>query len=192
MPLFICSLRQAHDAAWPQRRKWSNTFWVNGSSPLDSAALVAAIWQTDLRAASHQSVFAYEVYAHDNTPGTDSFATVGIPESFQRGTIADAGSGERYLTKACVRVPMRTLVGRPSFKFWRPGLHEGEVVAGTTIISSLSDLIIAAFSGAVETAEGQLVDPDGQTFTAIGNVRLTTREFGRYAGNDLPEAPPLA
>lgn len=192
MPLFLCALRQAHDLSFANRKKWSTTFWVNGSSPVDTAALVAALWQTDLRSAAHAGVFAYEVYSHDATPGSDIFATVGIPESGQRGTFAASSDAEKYFLSACVRVPLRTLTGRPSFKFWRPGLEEGDVVQGVAVTPGLSDAVIAAFGGALENAEGALVDPDGQVLTAVNNVRLTNRKFGRYASNDLPAAPPVA
>ena len=80
---------------------------------------------------------------------------------------------------------------RPSRKFWRLGLYEGGVVDGVTVAPSLVTAVRDAFVAFIGAFEGALRDPDGQALTGVGRITLTTREFGRTAGSDVPEPPPV-
>lgn len=190
MPLYKTALRMAHDASWPQRRKWSTTFIVNASAATVAAASVVGAWIAYLNAAARSIVFAYEVYATDLNPNTEDYAVQPIALANQRGTIA-TGNEERYLAKACVNQRLNVLSSRPSFKFWRPGLVESDVSQGADVAPAMLTAISTSFSAMIEDFEGSLVDPDGQVIASPGKQTLTTREFGRYAGNDLPLPPPI-
>lgn len=190
MALHRVSLRMAHDSTWPNRRKWSNTFYVDTANPAAAAAFVAGVWQLHFRNAADSSVFAYEAHASDMVAGTDNFATVGIPQGFQRGLRA-GGSTEKYLTKACIAVTLTAASGRPSRKFWRFGLRETDVVQGASIEAGVTTLITDWFNEALQELATKFLDPDGQILTAVQKTTLTTREFGRDAGNDVPDAPPV-
>lgn len=181
----------AHDATWPQRRKWTNTYYVEAANPTAAAAAVAVGWTAHLRNAAYRSVFAYEVYATDLAEGTELYAVVGIPTGQQRGTLNAPADQEEYLTKACAAVTLTVPDSRPSRKFWRPGFYEGGIVDGVSIFPSIVTAIREAFEDFIDAFEGQLRDPDGQAITGVGTIKLTTREFGRTAGSDLPEPPPV-
>lgn len=191
MALHRVSLRMAHDISWPNRRKWSNTFYVDTANPAAAAAFVAGVWTLNLRNAADSSVFAYEVHAADMVAGTDSFATVGIPLGNQRGLRVPGGGAEKYLGKACVAVTLAAVSGRPSRKFWRFGLLEGDVVAGASLAAPVQTAVTDWFNEALQELATKFLDPDGQELTGVQKVRLTTREFGEDAGNDLPEPPPV-
>jgi hypothetical protein len=147
-------------------------------------------WIAYLNAAARSVVFAYEAYATDLNPATEDFAVQPIPLANQRGLIA-TGNEERYLAKACINQRLNVASSRPSFKFWRPGLVEGDVNNGVDVSPTLLTAISTAFSAMIEDFEGSLVDPDGQVISTPGKQTLTTREFGRYAGNELPLPPPV-
>jgi hypothetical protein len=190
MPLYKTALRMAHDASWPQRRKWSTTFFVNTSAATVAAASMVGAWIAYLHLAARDNIFAYEVYATDLNPATEDFAVQPIPSSDQRGSIG-GGTSQPYLAKACVNQRLNVLSSRPSFKFWRPGLLEEDVLNGVDVGPAMLTAISTAFSAMIEDFEGSLVDPDGQVLSSPGKQTLTTREFGRYAGNDLPLPPPV-
>lgn len=188
MPLYKVSWRLAHDVTWPQRRKWSNTAYVTAPSSTTAAAAGVAAWVSYLALATDNSVFCYEVYATDLTPGTDDYATQSVPPSQQRGDRATPG-GEKYLLKAVATVTINVPGSRPSRKFWRMGLHEADVVNGADLnVATLEALTIGLgqFAG-----DETWADPDGQLYASVGRIHLSTREFGRYAGNDVPSPPAL-
>jgi hypothetical protein len=188
MPVYRANLRMAHDVTWPQRRKWSTTFHMLTANVETAAAALVGEWVTYLRNAASDTIFAYEVYASDMLPGTSDYVVLPIPSGSQRGTI-DNGANQPYLLKTAVRVNLNVAGSRPSFKFWRPGLVETQVENGVAITAGLTTAITTAFTNFISDLEGVLVDVDGQPVTTLGAFRLTTREFGRYAGNDVPSPP---
>ena len=188
MPLYKVALRMAHDVTWPQRRKWSTTFYVNAATALTAAQVVGSGWEQHLRNAVDSTVFAYEVYATDLNPASDDYVVLPITAGAQRGLRAGA-TGDKYLLKAVVAVDLRPAQGRPSRKFWRFGLYEGDVVNGVSIIPAIVSLVEGAFRDWLLSAGSTLVDPDDQQLFFVGKVRLTTREFGRTAGNEVPSPP---
>lgn len=191
MTLYRVALRMAHDNSWLDRRKWSNTFFVEAANAPAAAAAIAVAWDSELKAAAHTTVFAYEAYASDTAEGTDDYAVVAIPPSEQRGTISPPSDSEIYLPKVCVAVTLSAAAGRPSRKFWRPGLYEGNVFQGRQLDSTLSTAINAAFGAFITLMGSSLRDPDGQAITGVSRIRLTTRSFGRTASVDLPDPPPV-
>lgn len=187
MALYRVAWRLAHDVTWPARRKWTTTAFVDAASAIMAGAAAAAAWTAYLRAATFDTVFCYEVYASDMVPGTDNYYTQSITPGSQRGTIASSGMGEPYLLKACVTTSLNVTGSRPSRKFWRPGLYELAVVNGVGITTALDTAIRNAWAGLC--SDETFVDPDGQLYNSVGTLRLGTREFGRYAGNDVPSPP---
>lgn len=135
-------------------------------------------------------VYAYEVYATDLLPNTTNFTTVPIPVGQQRGSRSIVDLGEPYIPKACVSVNINVPNSRPSRKFWRPGLFEADVVNGTSITPGLRAAIEGAFIIVVNN-NPNLRDPDGQFFSDVGSLRLTTRNFGRESTNLVPLGPAL-
>ena len=190
MPLFRASLRMAHDTTWPSRRKWSNTFYFNVANAAAAAAALVVGWVDHLRNAADETIFAYEVYATDLVPSTSNYVVQPIAPGSRRGTIAIGSRGEVYLPKTSVAVELLVPGSRPSRKFWRPGLREADVENGDTVDPDILLLINTAFEDFVTAASPGLVDPDTEQITAVGQFRLTTREFGRTAGADVP-APPV-
>lgn len=190
MALYRTSLRMAHDVTFSQRRKWSNTFYVEAPNATAAAAAVAVGWESALRGGVRANIFAYEVYATDLLPGTEDYDVVTIPSGLARGTIGLQAS-QNYLLKACLGVVLRVSGSRPSRKFWRCGLNELDVVDGVSVGGTIIDLVENAFGEFLVEMGGALRDPDGQPFEDVGRIYLTTREFGRTAGYDVPEAPPV-
>lgn len=191
MPLFKASLRFAHDTSWAERKRWSNSFFLDVANVSSAVGALAGAWVSFLRPAVHNTVFAYEVYATDLSEGTEVFQVISIPSGQQRGTMALPNDGEAYLTKACIAVTLNVTGSRPSRKFWRPGLYEGDVEQGRAPSAALASAIQTAFGEFVTGLGEALVDPDGQVISGVGRMKLTTREFGRAAGSDLPVPPPV-
>lgn len=188
MAIFLVSLRQSHDMQGQTRRKWSNTFFVDAPNAAAAAAWGVALWQGYLREAVRERVWCYEVYATSLQEGDDSYAVQGVPEAQQRGTLP-AGSGEPYGREYCVSVTIPAEEGRPSRKFWRPGLTEGDITNGETISLNLVNTIEYVFNSAL--SEVSAVDPDGQALTGPVRARLSLRRLGRESAENLPAPPPL-
>lgn len=191
MPRYRTALRMAHDLTFPQRRKWSTTFFIEAASALEAADLVRAAWVAQLRPGAATSVFAYEVYATDLLPATSDYAVVPVAPGSQRGTFNQLGGVQKYLLKACIAVTLPVTGSRPSRKFWRFGLNEDDVVDGVSLGSVVTTNVANAWTAFVGALGAALVDPQGQAITGVSRLRLTTREFGRTAGADVPEPPPV-
>jgi hypothetical protein len=190
MPLYKTALRMAHDQTWPQRRKWSTTFYVDALTAESAAQVMRANWQGYLRGATRTNVFAYEVYATSATEGDSDYFIETIEPGFQRGD-AGAGSGELYRPDVCISVTIPVAGSRPSRKFWRWGLTEGDVTNGVVLAGGISDAVLAGFNDMLLANDGVLVDPQGQNLGSNVVLRLTRRSFGRLAGLNLPEPPPV-
>ena len=190
MALYKTALRMAHDTTWSNRRKWSTTFYLEAASSAAAAAAMVGAWSLTLRNATDASVFAYEVYATDLVPGTSDYTVQPIVQSQQRGVRASPG-GEKYLLKACIAVTLAVPNSRPSRKFWRMGLHEADVFNGVVVDPAVAALVQSWFNELVSELAITILDPDGQPVTGVQKTYLTTREFGRYAGNEVPDPPPV-
>jgi hypothetical protein len=188
MALYKVALRKAHDVTWPQRRKWSTTFYVSAESAVSAATTIVNAWDDHLKGATRNNVFAYEVYATSVTEGDADYNIQTVPAGIQRGT-AGAGSGELYRPDVCVSVTIPVAGSRPSRKFWRWGLTEGDISNGVALGGGIPEAIAGAFNAMLTELAGVLVDPDGQALQSGVVLRLTRRSFGRLAGLNLPEPP---
>ena len=189
--IYRVSIRCAHDTTWAQRRKWSYSFFYESGSSEQAANVFSLTWTEFLRNGHSETVFAYEVFATSVTAGDDLFTTLPIPEGQSRGAVPINGRGEQYLPKAVLSLPLTVPNSRPSRKYARPGFYETDIINGVAVAPSFLFTIRSAWADALEDLAGSLVDPDGQLITGLGVGRLTTREFGRTAGNDVPTPPPL-
>lgn len=192
MPIYKVSLRKAHDASWPDRRKWSNTFYLNTANAAAAASAMVVAWVDYLRDAVRTTVFAYSVFASSIAEGDSDFIENSIPVELQRGTFVPDGvtAGEPYLLKACSSVKILVAGSRASRKFWRPGLYEGDIVSGRALVAPFAARIVSQFNTMIGDGGGIWVDPDNEPYAQGVTQRVTTREFGREASIDVPEAPP--
>lgn len=188
MAIYIVSLQQSHDMPAQTRRKWSNVFHVDAPNAAAAAAWGVGLWTGYLRDAVRERVWCYEVYATSQVSGDDDYIVQGVQEAQQRGTLP-AGSGEPYGREYCIAVTIPAAQGRPSRKFWRPGLTEGDITNGETISLSLVNTIEYVFNGALENVDA--VDPDGQALVGPVRARLSLRRLGRESAENLPAPPPL-
>lgn len=187
MALYSVSIRQSWDIPGINRRKWSNVVFIDAPNADAAAAAGIGLWEVHLRNAARTNVFCYEVYATSVTQGDDDYAVQVTPEAFSRGTLP-IGNGEPYAPKNCLSVTLRAVAGRPSRKFWRPGLWEGDVVAGQAVGAALVAAVETAWSGVL--AENIVRDPDNQALIGAPLVRFTSRAFGRESAENLPSPPP--
>lgn len=191
MALYRVEMRFASDFPGQAARKWRNTYYHEAPSAVSSASAFVVSWTAFLRPAVRDRVYCYEVYATDLTPATADFAVVAVPAANQRGAKPTAGLGEPYLPKACIAVTLSVPGSRPSRKFFRPGLMEQDVVNGVSVGTGFVDDVVNAFNEFVSDLAPLLVDPDAQEITGVQKTTLTTRNFGREAGVDVPLPPPL-
>lgn len=187
MALYSVSLRQSWDPAGITRRKWSNVFFVDAPSSVAAAAAGVGLWTGFLRNASRSVVFCYEVYATSVQTLDDDYTVQTVPEAQQRGALPN-GTGEFYAPRNCISVTIRATAGRPSRKFWRPGLFENDVVAGQAVGVQVTQPIEDAFNAAL--GGGSWLDPDGQVLLSDVVTRFTSRSFGRESTENLPTPPP--
>lgn len=188
MALFKTALRLAHDTTWPQRRKWSTTFYMDVADAETAAAEGVNAWEDYLRGCTRSNIFCYEVYATSVTEGDSLYHIATVPTGISRGT-AGAGSGELYRPDVCVSVTIPVAGSRPSRKFWRWGLTEGDVTNGVALAGGISDAIVNGFDPLLTDRPTVFVDPQGQRLLPGVVLRLTRRSFGRLAGMNLPEPP---
>lgn len=188
MPLYSVSLRQSWDITQAPRRKWSNTFFFDAPNATAAAAAGVGLWTGFLRNAARSIVFCYEVYATSVLEGDDDYFVQPMTAGLERGTLTPP-AGEEYDPVVCASVTIRASSGRPSRKYWRPGLREADVVQGTTLVPAVVAAVEAAFNDAL--ANVPLVDPDGQTLIAPVVVRYSRRKFGRESTENLPSVPVL-
>ena len=189
MPLFKTALRFAHDTTWPSRRKWTTTFFQTADNPAVAADLMLEAWADLLRPAVASDIFCYEVYCTDTAEGTDNYTVVSVSPGSQRGTFNNTGAGERYLPQAVVTITLAVANSRPSRKFWRFGLREGNINNGEGLSTDVLTEVTDAFSSFIGAPGLGLCDPDGQPLVSVAKLRLGTREFGRTAGADVPQPP---
>lgn len=187
MAIYSVSLRQSHDFSSQSRRKWSNVFFVDAANAAAAAAWGVALWQEYLRQAVRAPVWCYEVYATSLQQGDDDYFVQGVPPGSQRGTMA-GGTGEIYGREYCVAVTIPAAQGRPSRKFWRPGLTEGDITNGEHLNQAVVDTIESVFNDALGIVEA--VDPDGQQLQPPVRARLSLRRLGRESAENLPAPPP--
>jgi hypothetical protein len=192
VPLYKVAYRFAWDIVGVPARKWSTTLFLDSVSPLAAANLARDTWSEVLADGARERVYLYEVYATDLDPASDSYVTVGVPAGAQRGRLPTPGfGGQPYLPKVCLAVTLGVSGSRPSRKFWRPGIYEGDVENGVGVDPVLVNAVTVAWDNATAAFGSAFVDPDGQNIFGVTRVRLTTREFGAESQTDVPLPPPL-
>lgn len=187
MAIFAVSVRQARERGGVVLYKWSNVFKLDSPSALAAAAAGVGAWVGFLRNAVRQDVFCYEVYATDELPATQSFATQSVPEGQQRGTITE-DIGQAYWPDICLNVELLVEAQRPDRKYWRPGLTENDFVDGIYINPTLTAAIEAAFNGMIGAASA-LGDGQGNEFLSASVSKAGVRRLGRLSRFDLPTPP---
>ena len=185
MPTFKVELRQAMERDGVPFRKWRNTFFVLGTNVGDAASRVKNDWETILRLAVRGHVYAYQVYATDLDPDSSLFSLQAIDTAFQRG---DLGVGDEiYVPEECLAVTIGVSSSRPSRKFWRPGLIEGDFTKAVYSNSTLTTATITAFAALIATES--YVDPQSEPWTEVLSVKQSNRELGRTAPFEVPAGP---
>lgn len=188
MAIFSVNLRQSWDQNQGVQRKWSNVFFFEAPSSVAAAAAGVGLWTGFLRNAVRTSVFCYEVYATSLLEGDDEYTVQTMTPGLERGTLV-VPTGEAYDPTVCIAVTIRASSGRPSRKYWRPGLKESDVVAGSSIVPALVAQVEAAFNAALDATP--LVDPDGQALSSPVLARYSRRKFGRESVEGVPAVPTL-
>lgn len=192
MAHFLAYLRQAWDIPGATARRWSNVFHLNSTDLAAATADAQALWINYLRAAARERVYCYETYVTSFAALDEVFNVTAVPEGSQRGSLVTPSTGaDPYLSKACVAVTLNVSGSRPSRKFWRPGIYEGDITNGQSVGATLAAAIQGAFDNAIADLGANLTDPQGAPFTGVGRLRLTTREFGRESTADVPLPPPF-
>lgn len=191
MTLYKVSLRKAFDSSINPRRKWSTTFLVNTQTAIGAATVLVDGWRNFLSAACRANVYAYQAYATSVLAGDEDYAIVNVPLGDQRGQIPRPND-DPYKPTVCIAVEINTVGGgRPSRKFWRPGLFEGDITQGSSLVGNIDGIVRVQFGDFFDNYTGVLVDPDGQSFIAGAPItRLSDRRFGKESSNNLPNVPP--
>jgi len=186
MPLFKVSVRKAVNDAGGAF-KWSNSYYVQTDTPGAAAVLGRAIW-VNAEAVFHRSrVFCYEVYATTVAPGDNSYVILPTPEADQPGQIA--GAGDQLPLFNVIRVDLPTVLpGRPSRKFYRPTLEEGDQTNGILTNATLLAALNAGLTYLWEEIP-ELADESNNLFNGYTIRGITSRRLGKFASVAVPPAP---
>jgi hypothetical protein len=186
MPLFRVTPRKAINDAGG-RAKWSNLYYINASSVNEAAAIGVNVWVYGERLFHRSRVFCYEVYATSLVPADNVFTTSAVPEGLQRGGIV--GAGDQLPLFNVLRVDLPVLAGgRPSRKFYRPTLEEGDQINGALTNAPLLAAIAAGMAVIQSTPEVR--DESGNFFSGHVIKGITSRRLGRDSSANVPSAPP--
>lgn len=179
----------AGGGTFPDAYKWSYVWYMEAADPASAALAGATLWVAHLRKGHNEYAYCYEVYASDLVQSTTLFTTLGVTPAVQRGLFDAPTEFEAYNPSIVVRVDLNVTSGRPSRKFHRVPLLEGDVGSGGRAISN--GALTAAINEAYEevVAFPGLRDESGNTFSGWSIQGLTTRRLGRDARNDLPSPP---
>lgn len=168
--------------------KWSNTYYCETLSLTTALVVGANIWASGERLFHRSQVFCYEIYAASAAPGDNIYDRYAVVEADQRGQLAGAGEALPFFN--VVRVDLPTLAGgRPSRKFYRPILHEGDQNAGTIVSAALLTALGNGLTYIVGLPEVR--DESGNDITGYSVRGITSRRLGREAQLSVPSAPPV-
>ena len=171
-------------------RKWSNRYFVDALTEPQAHEYALEIWRA-VKAIHNINTYCYETYA--NRVGDAPFtvgSVVGVPVIDAYGTLTNTGRGELLPSSNVIRIDFPVVGSRPSRKFFRPCLREGDTVGdsitGADLLLGLTDL----------KADFRLLtfirDVDGESWITSSDaiVRgVTSRRFGREAALAVPPAP---
>lgn len=168
--------------------KWSNTYYAETLSLTTALVVGANIWANGERLFHRSRVYCYEIYASTVTPGDGLFDRYAVVEGDQRGSFA--GAGDQLPLFNVVRVDLTVAGGgRPSRKFYRPTLEEGDQTNG--IITNATWL--TALSNGLTYIVGlpEVRDESGNDLNGFSQRGITSRRLGREAGLGVPAPPPV-
>lgn len=166
--------------------KWSNSYYVETLSSLTAAATGIQIWQEAESLFHRGRVFCYEVYASSVLSGDTDYHIEAVAPGDQPGLFA--GAGDQLPLFNVVRVDLNTAAGgRPSRKFYRPTLEEGDQTNG--IITNAA--LVTAIQNAMVLLEGigGVRDESGNSFSSATIKGITSRRLGKFAAVAVPPAP---
>lgn len=189
MPLYLCKLNKAINTSGIQA-KWSNVYFVQANDSSEAVTMGNVLWGNGERGFHNQLAFCYSIYVNNtedppNTPGLE----VPVQSAVQRGTrSATAASTLTILPLAnVVRVDYPVAASRPSRKFYRIPLLEGDIQE-LQLVGDLPALLQTGINALA--SQGWLRDPDGQAYVGSGIIKgLTTRRLGRESGLNVPTGP---
>jgi hypothetical protein len=185
MALFKVQVRKATNDAGGAF-KWSNTHYVETLSPSTAAFTGIQIWMEAERFFHRSRVFCYEVYASSVVEGDNAYHIEALDSESQPGLFA--GAGDQLPLFNVLRVDLNTAAGgRPSRKFYRPTLEEGDQTNG--IITNTAYLA-ALQNGLVDLINIPGVrDESGNSFASATIKGITARRLGKFAAVAVPPAP---
>lgn len=185
MALFKCSIRKAVNDAGGAF-KWSNTWYVDTLSPLTAASIATNIWTQGERLFHKSRVFAYEVYVTSTLAGDEAFYTAAIDGDAAPGLLVSAG--DQLPLFNVVRVDLNVIAGgRPSRKFYRPTIEEGDQTNGNLTNTTLIQAIGTGLG--MILAMPEVRDEDGNTFGTSVIKGITSRRLGKFAAVAVPPVP---
>jgi hypothetical protein len=170
--------------------KWSNTYFAEAGDAVGALGIGARIWLEGERLFHKDLAFLYEVYVNETgdapfSPGSIGTVDVGV----RRGlSIAGPSTTDVLLPPFnVVRVDFSVVSSRPSLKFYRLPLMEGDITAGQLVQARINE-IQAGLAGLAGITS--LVDVDGQDWTGSASIKsITSRRLGREASLAVPVGP---
>ncbi len=155
MPLFQVDIEKQLGSEF-----WSNRWIVDVADLANAVALGEFIWEGEQ--AFHSTAVTFTRYrASSLQQGDGVFSIVPIGEQGAR-----ASGGTLLPLFNTLRADMPAETGRPSRKYWRGVLTEGDI-DGSAVVSDFG-LFMLYFAGALDpAATNQIVDPQGQTLTGL-------------------------
>lgn len=186
MPRYLVQTRKATQEFGG--RKWSNRYFLLADTMNEALDAAQTIWQTGERIFHYTDVYCYEVYANlvGDTPFTPG-QTKPIDGSIASGVRTIAGNGEILPTFVVARVDFTVAGSRPSRKFYRPHLREGDVTGDQLT----GGILTAITTGINAISSGFIIDEDGDQWSPQNGVikGVTSRRLGRDSFINVPPPP---
>lgn len=185
MPLFRVQLRMAINRPdLGQVYKWSNLYFGEVADAADGVAKGVSWWSV-LRSCHNENAFCYAVYASDLVPATTNYLIGSVPEELQLGTLT--GSGGFLPPFNVARVDLAVASSRPSRKFLRVPLQEGDITLGQ-LTGAIVDAIDDTFTDLLALTDAP-VDESGNAFVGALTLGVTSRRLGKFAFTAVPSPP---
>ena len=189
MALFLVQTRKAINTGGITA-KWSNRYFVQSDTESGAVAMGQAIWNDGERLFHNALAFCYSIYVNNmadapNTPGLE----IGVPTGVQRGARAATAVtvGTMLPLFNVIRVDFPVLASRPSRKFYRIPLLEGDIQDAQPGAALLSDIQAGCD---VIASNWWMQDPDAQSYAGTALVKgITSRRLGRDAAVSVPIGP---
>lgn len=188
MPLYLAQVRIATQDGGA--KKWSNRYYVDAATETQAHAYARELWYAT-RGIHNITTYCYETYV--NLMGDPPFSVGSVeamPAIDSGGTLANTGRGELLPSFNVVRVDFPVVSSRPSRKFFRPQLREGDTI-GDTLAGA--DIQLALTTLKADIRDLPFVrDVDGQPWITSADAivkGVTSRKLGREASLNVPPQP---